>query len=162
MTVGGSDMKTSTALLTLCALALAAPAASQDVSRTPAFGTITLTGGFAGDPRTVRVTAGGTLDASTLGEGCVGSMADAPDVRLNFTPGTLPLIISVASDADTTLAINKPDGTWVCDDDGGENGANPSIRFSPAASGQYDIYIGHYARGRRIPATLYISEISSQ
>lgn len=157
-------MKTSTALFTsLCALAVAAPAASQDVSRTPAFGTITLTGGFDGDPRTVRVMAGGTLDASTLGEGCVGSMADAPDVRLNFTRGgNLPLIISVASDEDTTLAINKPDGSWVCDDDGGENGTNPSIRFTTAGSGQYDIYIGHYARGRRIPATLHISEISSQ
>lgn len=157
-------MKTSTAFIaTFCALAAVAPAASQDFSRAPSFGTVTLTGGFTGDPRTVRVTAGGTLDASTLGSGCVGSMANSPDVRLNFTAGgSLPLIISVASDADTTLAINGPDGTWICDDDGGENGANPSIRFSPAASGQYDIYIGHYAQGRRIPATLYISEISSQ
>ncbi len=157
-------MKKSVALFaSLCALAVTAPAASQDFSRAPAFGTITLTGGFDGDPRTVRVTAGGTLDASTLGSGCVGSMANAPDVRLQFTAsGSLPLIISVASDEDTTLAINRPDGTWVCDDDGGEQGTNPSIRFTPAMSGQYDIYIGHYARGRRIPATLYISEISSQ
>ena len=157
-------MKKSVALIgSFCALALAAPASSQDFSRNPAFGTITLTGGFSGDPRTVRVTAGGTLDASTLGSGCVGSMANAPDVRLQFTAsGSLPLIISVASDSDTTLAINGPDGNWVCDDDGGENGTNPSISFSPAASGQYDIYIGHYAQGRRIPATLYISEISSQ
>lgn len=157
-------MKKSTAFIAaFCAFAAVAPASSQDFSRPPSFGTVVLTGGFDGDPRTVRVTAGGTLDASTLGSGCVGSMANAPDVRLQFTAsGSLPLIISVASDADTTLAINRPDGTWVCDDDGGENGANPSIRFTPAASGQYDIYIGHYAQGRRIPATLYISEISSQ
>lgn len=156
-------MKKSIALFaSFCALA-AVPAASQDFSRNPAFGTVTLSGGFTGDPRTVRVTAGGTLDASTLGSGCVGSMANSPDVRLNYThQGDLPLIISVASDADTTLAINGPDGTWICDDDGGENGANPSIRFPEAASGQYDIYIGHYSRGRRIPAVLYISEISSQ
>lgn len=157
-------MKKSTALFaSVCALAAAAPALSQDVSRAPSFGTIELTGGFDGDPRTIRVTAGGTLDATTLGSGCLGSMANSPDVRLNFTRGgNLPLIISVASDADTTLAINRPDGTWVCDDDGGENGANPSIRFTAAGSGQYDIYVGHYERGRRIPATLYISEISSQ
>jgi hypothetical protein len=157
-------MKKSTALFaSICAFAATAPASSQDFSRNPSFGTVTLTGGFTGDPRTVRVTAGGTLDATTLGSGCVGSMANAPDVRLQFTAsGSLPLIISVASDSDTTLAINQPDGSWICDDDGGENGTNPAIRFSPAASGQYDIYIGHYAQGRRIPATLYISEISSQ
>jgi hypothetical protein len=144
--------------------AVAGPALAQpDYSRRPSFGTLNLTGGFPNDPRIVNLTAGGTLDAATLGPGCLGSVANSPDYRVNYTAnGGLPLIFSVASDADTTLVINGPDGTWHCDDDGGEQGVNPAIRFQSPQSGQYDIYVGHYNQGRRIPARLYISELTSQ
>jgi hypothetical protein len=130
----------------------------------PSFGTVNLRAGFEPDPRIVNVTAGGRLAASSISAGCVGSVANNPDVRLNYTAGgtDLPLIISVDSDDDTTLIINGPDGRWHCDDDGGEESDNPSIRFDDPASGQYDIYIGHYAEGRSIPARLYISEVTSR
>jgi hypothetical protein len=149
-------------LLAAAAASLSTAAWVQpDFSRNPSFGTINLAAGFADDPRVVAVTAGGRLDAATLGPNCVGSVANSPDVRLNYTSGSLPLIISVASDADTTLVVNGPDGQWYCDDDSGE-GNNPSVRFATPGSGQYDIYIGHYQQGSRIPARLYISEVSSQ
>jgi hypothetical protein len=135
--------------------------AQPNFNREPSFGTINLNANFAGDPRVIDVTAGGRLDAATIHEGCVGSVANAPDVRLNYSAGSLPLIISVASDSDTTLAINGPDGQWYCDDDSGE-GVNPSVRFDSPGTGQYDIYIGHYQQGRSIPARLYISELTSQ
>ncbi|MGE0178768.1 MAG: hypothetical protein AB7O91_02970 [Sphingomonas sp.] len=145
------------------AMASTAASAQPDYSLRPSFGTINLTAGFVPDPRVINVTAGGRLDAATLGPGCLGSVANSPDVRLNYTAGTgLPLIISVASADDTTLVINGPDGRWYCDDDGGEQGLNPSLSFANPASGQYDIYIGHYAQGRSIPARLYISELTSQ
>ena len=147
------------AAATLSTAALAQP----DFSRRPAFGTINLSSGFDGDPRIIDVTAGGQLNAATLGEGCVGSVANAPDVRLNYEAGdTLPLIVSVSSADDTTLVINGPDGRWYCDDDGGENGLNPAVRFDSPQSGQYDIYIGHYQQGRRVPARLFISEVTSE
>lgn len=147
-------------LVAAAAMTLSTAASAQpDFSRNPSFGTITLSAGFANDPRIINVTAGGQLNAATLGDGCVGSVANSPDVRLNYTAGSLPLIISVGADADTTLVVNGPDGQWYCNDD--TNGVNPVVRFDNPGSGQYDIYIGHYGQGRRIPAQLYISEVTS-
>lgn len=133
-------------------------ASAQDFSRNPSFGTLDLSAGFADDPRTVNVTAGGQRSANGLGEACVGSIANSPDVRVNYRAGSFPLIFSVTSGEDTTLVINGPDGRWYCNDD--SNGVNPVVRFEPAASGQYDVYIGHYGTGRGIPARLYVSEVS--
>ena len=136
--------------------------AQPDFNRPPSFGTIELSAGFDDDPRIIPVTAGGRLNAATIDPACVGSVANSPDVRLMYEAGDeLPLIISVASDSDTTLAINAPDGSWHCDDDSGE-GSNPSVRFANPASGRYDIYVGHYQQGSRIPARLHISEVGSQ
>ncbi len=145
------------AAATISTAALAQP----DFNRPPSFGTISLSAGFADDPRVINVTAGGRLNAASIDSACVGSVANSPDVRLNYEAGELPLIISVASDADTTLVINGPDGSWYCDDDSGE-GSNPSVRFNNPGSGQYDIYVGHYQQGRSIPARLHISELGSQ
>ncbi len=146
------------AATTISTAALAQP----DFTRRPSFGTINLAAGFDDDPRIINVTAGGRLDAATIDSACVGSVANSPDVRLNYSgAGEFPLIISVASDADTTLVINGPDGRWYCDDDSGE-GSNPSVRFNNPGSGQYDIYVGHYQQGRSIPARLHISELGSQ
>lgn len=145
---------------------LSAPSVAQpNFSRNPSFGTLNLTAGFANDPRIVNVTAGGTLSASTLagrGQGCEGTVlnstvANAPDVRVNYQAGSFPLTFWVSSDADTTLIINGPDGTWYCNDDG--SGLNPVINFANPGSGQYDIYIGVYGGGRRIPAQLRVTEL---
>lgn len=134
--------------------------AQPNFSRNPSFGTLNLQSGFVPDPRVVPVTAGGRLDASTLGPGCLGSVANAPDVRVNYTAGSLPLIFYVASSEDTTLVINGPDGQWYCNDD--TNGLNPVVRFNNPGSGQYDIYIGHYGQGAGVPARLHVSEVRSQ
>lgn len=149
------------------AAAFAGVATAQDVSQRPAYGTVNLTSGFTPDPNIVQVQSGGNVNAETLNSGrhtgdCKGMIANAPDVRLNYTKGSLPLIISVASSADTTLVINAPDGSWFCDDDGGVNGNNPAIRFNSPQSGQYDIWIGTYANASLQNAQLHISELTSQ
>lgn len=132
---------------------------AQNVGRAPAFGTLNLSSGFANDPRVVNVTAGGQRNASGLGDGCVGSIADAPDVRVNYQAGSLPLHFFVTAGEDTTLVINGPDGQWYCNDD--TNGVNPVVSFAQPGSGQYDIYIGHYGQGAHIPARLHVSEVST-
>lgn len=141
---------------------LAAPSAAQDINAQPNYGTVALTSGFTPDPRVVPMRAGGDLDASSVGGNCSGYITRAPDVRLNYTAGNYPLIISVASSSDTTLVINGPDGRYYCDDDGGVNGLNPSVRFNSARSGRYEIWVGTYAPGATQPARLHISEVSSQ
>lgn len=147
-----------TAAAAICMVDVCAQA--QNVSLSPTYGTISLSSGFAPDPYVVSLDAGGSISASSIG--CTGYIANAPDLRLNYRAGdSLPLIISVTSEADTTLVINTPNGGWACNDDGG-NGSNPSIRFNAPQTGQYDIWVGTYSNGGIRPADLHISEIYSQ
>jgi hypothetical protein len=151
------------ALAVALGLAIVAPSASaQDFSLNPNYGSVSLSGGFTPDPYRVSLQAGGTINVSQADSSCRGFITNAPDFRLSFSAGSLPLIISVAADSDTTLVINDPNGDFYCDDDGGVNGLNPSIRFNSPSSGQYDIWVGTYESGRTQPATLHISEVSSQ
>jgi hypothetical protein len=131
-------------------------AVAQNYNLPPTYGEVTLTTGFA--IVTVELEAGGPIDAATanLGEGCLGTIADAPDYRLQFTAGMLPLVFSVTSAADTTLLVNAPDGTWHCNDD--TNELNPEVVFDAPQTGQYDIWVGTYVAGEVPPATLTIAE----
>ncbi len=155
-------MKTARFLLVAAALACASAAVAQDTSADPNYGTLSLEAGFANDPRVVSLRAGGNLPASEAGSNCRGFITDAPDVRLHYDAGSLPLIISVDADSDTTLVVNAPDGSFYCDDDGGENGLNPSVRFNRPQSGRYEIWVGTYSAGVSRPARLHISELGSQ
>ncbi|TIX50758.1 peptidase S1 [Alteraurantiacibacter aquimixticola] len=147
------------AAMTVAAHAI--PAAAQDTGGTPAYGEIDLSSGFTPDPYSVNLQSGGSVAASELGSSCSGFIANNPDFRLRYSSGSLPLIISVASDADTTLVINAPDGRWYCNDDGGE-GLNPSLRFEKPMSGRYEIWVGTYSDSSFETATLQISELVSE
>jgi len=144
-------------------LALTTTAAvAQDVDEDPNFGTVELASGFTPDPQVVAVRSGGSINAQSISPSCQGFISNAPDVRLNYDAGSLPLILSVASSADTTLVVNAPDGRWYCDDDAGVNGLNPMVRFNSPQSGRYEIWIGTYANSSLQPANLHISELTSQ
>jgi hypothetical protein len=136
-----------------------------DFTLNPTYGAVDLVSGFQPDPHTVGIQAGGELDASAMGvPGCLGWVARAPDYRVNWTAGSgaLPLVFSVAAEADTTLVINDAEGNWVCDDDGGNNGLNPAITFANPVSGQYDIWVGTYSEGSLQPSTLNVSELYAE
>ena len=152
------------ASIAFAATAFAGAAAAQplDPSAAANYGEVALNSGFSPDPRVVSLRAGGSVDAHAVGEACSGFVTTSPDYKLTYTAGSLPLIISVAAATDTTLVINGPDGQWYCDDDGGVNGSNPSVRFNNPGSGRYDIYVGTYRSGASQPARLHISEVSSQ
>lgn len=144
----------------IAAVALAGVAVAQNYSLNPHFGTVNLSAGFTPDPYVVNVASGGRNDASqTVSSSCRGFISEAPDVRLNYRAGSYPLILSVASDSDTTLVVNGPDGSWYCDDDSGNYGLNPALRFGSPQSGQYDIWIGTYGNATNQPGQLYISEL---
>jgi hypothetical protein len=132
-----------------------------DASLQASYGEVYLDSGFTPDPYVVYLSAGGSFDASDLRSGCVGMIAGAPDFQLTYDAGSLPLIVSVEADSDTTLVINGPDGAWYCDDDGGQYGSNPAIRFNRPQSGTYDVWVGSYS-GEGGSAELNISEVSSQ
>ena len=155
-------MKTAHLLFAAMTLACTTGALAQDTSRRTNYGEVSLDSGFANDPRVVSLQAGGDIPAQRAGSSCAGFITDAPDYRVFYNAGSLPLIISVASQADTTLVVNAPDGQFYCDDDGGENGTNPSVRFNNPQSGRYEIWVGTYRAGQAQPARLHISEVSSQ
>ena len=150
------------ALAAALACAAALPAAAQDYNARTNYGEVTLNAGFAPDPQVVNLRAGGDRNAQNLSSSCRGFVTNAPDVRLHYSSGNYPLIISVASGADTTLVVNAPDGSYYCDDDGGVNGLNPAVRFNNPQSGRYEIWVGTYSSGTTQPAELHISEVESQ
>lgn len=132
---------------------------SLDISLASRFADITLNGGFLPDPYQLRLTAGGSVsvsDALEYGSGsCRGYVTREPSVELDYN-GYGSLYIYTDGDADTTLAINGPDGQWYCSDD--EIGTDAGIEFNSSTRGVYDIYVGTYSRGDR-QTTLMISEI---
>jgi hypothetical protein len=131
---------------------------SQDFSLSATYGSISLNSGFTPDPYTIKLKSGGSINASSLGSGCGGNIANAPDFELTYTAGSLDLYISVISDSDTTLVINTPSGNWICDDDSGGD-LDPSVRMEKPSSGVYDIWVGTYGSSTVNDATLYISEL---
>jgi hypothetical protein len=141
------------------ALLLVAPAAqAQDTSATATYGSVRLNSGFTPDPHEVGLTAGGSIDATTIGSPCRGSIARAPDYELTYSAGSLPLYIYATADSDTTLVVNGPDGQWYCDDDS-NGGTNPQVTFNTPSSGTYDIWVGTYGGGTA-SATLHITELT--
>ncbi|CAL1691528.1 hypothetical protein MMB232_01671 [Brevundimonas subvibrioides] len=128
-----------------------------DSSATAAYGEIDLSSGFRGDPYTVSVMAGGSIDASTVDDSCSGTIASAPDFQITYDAGSLPLTIGATSSGDVTLVVNGPDGEWYCDDDsGGSNDAE--LTFRRPSSGVYDIWVGSYG-GDSIAAELFFTEL---
>ena len=154
-------MRILTCAASAAVLLLAAGAVSaQDVSQSPTYGARTISAGFQPDPLNISVRSGGGLDATqTIAASCQGWVARAPDFRINYTAGSLPLYISADSRADVTLIVNAPDGQWYCDDDSGE-GLNPWVNFPKPRSGQYDVWIGTYGQNTVEDATLSISELT--
>ena len=138
---------------------LSGAAAAQDWTAEPTYGSVELSVGFTPDPYTAPITSGGTIDAfEALGPQCAGWIADAPDFDVYYEAGSLDLTIAAVSGADTTLVVNAPDGSWYCDDDGGE-GLNPRLDFVNPQSGLYDVWIGSYDEGEYASALLSVSEV---
>lgn len=142
--------------------ALSGAAFAQDFNASPTYGSISLNAGFTPDPYSVNLQSGGSIDAqSALGGSCRGFIASAPDFSLNYGAGSFPLIISATAGADIALVVNDANGSWYCDDDSGGN-LNPALHFSNPSSGRYDIWVATYGNSSLQPATLHISEVSSQ
>lgn len=121
------------------------------------FGDVNLDEGFVPDPHEISLVAGGSIEPD-YGECNYGHVAEDPDVDFFYTTsGGSNLYVYVNADEDTTLLINKPDGSWVCDDDLLGN-RNPVVVVTGAAGGLYNIWVGTFGSDTA-PATLYISEI---
>ena len=125
----------------------------------PTFGTIALSAGFTPDPHTVWMVSSGTIAADHLGRSCTGYAAVAPDFRLEWSGESFELRIFFVPDAvrDTTLIINLPDGSWICNDDA--NGTlHPMVTLRNPPRGQYGIWVGSLTAGALVAGTAHITE----
>lgn len=121
-----------------------------------ALSTLTAGPGMTPDPATSVGTAGGPVEGSALSPDCwVGSYPTQPQVTVRVTGAMPNLTIFASSDSDLTLAVRRPDGTFLCNDDG-DVGVNP--RFSePAVPGDYTVYVGTFGGSMPAPYTLGVS-----
>lgn len=126
---------------------------------TPLYGSISLRAFFLPDPRSVRITGGGSISANdALGSGCFGYITSAPSYRLRWSGISSFLRFYFESSSDTTMVVRAPNGRYYCDDDS-HTGTNPQISFSNPLAGTYDIWIGSYSSGGSPRGRLYISEL---
>jgi hypothetical protein len=158
-------------LLAALSLLLAASVAhAQNWEVEPTFGSVELSEGFLPDPHEVELSAGGTFVPDV--EGCdFGYIEEAPTYDLWYgervepsdadpyyeTSGGTDLYIYVVSNANTTILVNTPDASWVCDDDGFGDGETPLLIIPAALGGLYDIWVGTNDE-EPAEATLFLSE----
>lgn len=125
------------------------------------FASIRLRPGSSSAPKILHGTSGTStsesIDASTLREGCAGHITAQPDHLLFLEKAMPTLVIAVDSgDGDTTLVVRRPDGRFVCDDDGGPGkGGRVSGRFGP---GTHRIWVGSYGAIENHPYRIGFSE----
>ena len=152
------------ALLTLLGAALCVPASASaqrlNADKRPSFGLRNVAPGFAPDPIQVAVVSGGPLSVNsmTLGPGCGGFATAQPgfNFRLTATTAMLRVFVEAGTD-DTTLIINRPDGTWACNDDS-NGGTNPTVDLANATAGLYNVWIGSYRSGETAHGTLNLTQ----
>ena len=124
----------------------------------PRYGRHALAPGFQPAPATFEALSGGDIDvkALRLGDNCLGYAASDPDFLINLTGDFARITFLIASDADTTLIISLPNGSYACNDDA--NGLNPALVFFNPPPGAYRIWIGSYAADNFDASALYVSE----
>jgi hypothetical protein len=143
---------------TVAGIGVASAQIKPNLQGRPAFGAVALVAGFEPDPHEVQIQAGGPHPAQALGGDCAGFIDyRQPDLNLDYRAGPYPLFISAKANADLTLVINLPDGSWQCSDD--FEGLNPGVVIQRPASGTYNIWVGTFERGGLVPSLLQISEI---
>lgn len=138
--------------------------AAQNTNSLPAagganYGTVTLAAGFHPDPHIAQGVAGGARNATILNTpGCRGYIATAPDHLFVATSSFANMRIMVRAEQDTTLVVQKPDGSYICNDD--SEGTNPVVQ-AILTPGTYKIFVGAYRANERPNYTLGFSELGS-
>lgn len=122
------------------------------------FGEISLQAGFTPDPHVVQGQSGGQQQAGNLGPDCQGHISARPDHLLTLETPFDNLRIMAASERDTTLIVQTPQGVHLCNDD--SEGRNPMVTGAFAA-GTYRVWVGSYQAGDGAPYQLGVSELNS-
>lgn len=129
-----------------------------DLGGDPVYGTVNLRAGFTPDPHRLELVPGGSVNAASIDDSCIGLIGRVPDYRVDYSGSSSRLSFRVTGKMDTSLVINMPNGRWSCDDDSGGN-LNPRLTFKSPQSGRYDIWVGKILEEAQGNAVLTITEI---
>ncbi len=110
------------------------------------------------DPHTATGTSGGSTNAATVNPACTGWIAGTPDHLFVASGAFANLRVMAHSASDITLVVQKPDGSYLCNDD--FEAMNPLVE-GPMPPGTYKIWIGSYQQGENAAYTLGFTELGS-
>ncbi len=150
-------------LVMICLLVAGAVSAqdSIDPSADPLTGTIQLTDSDAMNPFFISLTTSGELDASELGEDCVGYVSSAPDLVIDWARESEFLRLFFFSNSDATLTIVTPDGEVLCNDDFNGTLLDPLVDVTSATQGLYSVYVGSVQENNRFPGFLVVTTLNA-
>ena len=128
----------------------------------PIRGEISIGASIAGGASRTNVDTGGIFDIENyhLAPHCVGYLDNAPMVNLTLTQATpfLRVFVEKRDTGDATLVIRKPDGSYICNDDGGDAwGTSPLLDLTDLAAGTYNVWTGNALSQAHGDATLVVS-----
>jgi hypothetical protein len=122
---------------------------------------INLNPGFSPDPMELKGTVVGSAalrDIAGRGEtstgSCLGFGGGEPNHILRLTSSINYLRLQVKSNADTTLVIKGPGGTW-CNDDFDDKNAGIAGQWQ---TGEYRVWIGLQGRGQTVPYQIRLTQ----
>jgi len=119
---------------------------------------IVLGAGFVPDPHIERGTAGGPRDAHAVHPACTGWTSEVPSHVLRAPVAFTSLRVLAHATDDISLVVQKPDHSYLCNDDAHGAGTDPEIEgFFPA--GDYNLWVGTSREGARSPYVLGITEL---
>jgi hypothetical protein len=106
-------------------------------------------------PQRIKVQAGGQVSLDNCPDmPGTGFVARRPDFTITYRNGRgKRLELRVDSECDAVLLVNRPDGSWLFDDDSNGN-ADPKISMAAARDGVYDVWIGRLGSQQLCNATL--------
>jgi hypothetical protein len=131
------------------------------------FGTVQLSAGFMPDPKVAQGRSGGARDASTLSPGCTGwiDLAKPDHIFVAQTPFGANFRILAHSTSqpqqDITLVLQRPDGTFMCNDDAAQGATDPILAGSSLLPGVYRIWVGSYEQGQYADYRIAFTELAS-
>jgi len=154
-----SGLETDPSRIAAGTLAPVVEGGTLDYGQPPSFASETLAAGFTPNPYSLEMVSGGEVEVAYLGGDCRGYAAIAPDYRLSWSGDSSELRFFFAAEdgGDTTLLVNLPDGSWICNDDAGGT-LDPMVVLDDPAEGQYDVWVGSYEAGAFVSGTLYVTE----
>jgi hypothetical protein len=113
-----------------------------------------------------EVTSEGTIPAFELPADdifCAGFIGEEPDFSFDLEAEGDRLRVYFESSEDSTLVVQLPDGSYLCNDDAvsGDN-LNPLVEIDEPESGRYNVFVGRLQQDTPIIGELIVVESSTQ